>query len=154
MKQERSKIKSDILLRVRLLYVLFILAGLTVFARLVWVQLFSAEVAYNADRLASRIFTEETIPAQRAASSRATGHRWRPRSSATRRPSTSLRPASIRSRPSANRATRSPSCSPPSSRTNPPRNTPAASARSTPAATGWSTAATPPTCAPKGGCRA
>ena len=35
MKQERSKIKSDILLRVRLLYVLFILAGLTVFARLV-----------------------------------------------------------------------------------------------------------------------
>ena len=47
MKQERSKIKSDILLRVRLLYVLFILAGLTVFARLVWVQLFSAEVAYN-----------------------------------------------------------------------------------------------------------
>ena len=65
MKQERSKIKSDILLRVRLLYVLFILAGLTVFARLVWVQLFSAEVAYNAARLASRIFTEETIPAQR-----------------------------------------------------------------------------------------
>ena len=65
MKQERSKIKSDILLRVRLLYVLFILAGLTVFARLVWVQLFSAEVAYNADRLASRIFTEESIPAQR-----------------------------------------------------------------------------------------
>lgn len=55
MKQERSKIKSDILLRVRLLYVLFILAGLTVFARLVWVQLFSAEVAYNADRLASHI---------------------------------------------------------------------------------------------------
>ena len=27
MKQERSKVKSDILLRVRLLYVLFILAG-------------------------------------------------------------------------------------------------------------------------------
>ena len=49
MKQERSKIKSDILLRVRLLYVLFILAGLTVFARLVWVQLFSAEVAYTKD---------------------------------------------------------------------------------------------------------
>ena len=47
MKQERSKIKSDILLRVRLLYVLFILAGLTVFARLVWVQLFSAEVAWR-----------------------------------------------------------------------------------------------------------
>ena len=51
MKQERSKVKSDILLRVRLLYVLFILAGAIVLARLVWVQLFSAEVAYNADRL-------------------------------------------------------------------------------------------------------
>ena len=65
MKQERSKIKSDILLRVRLLYVLFILAGGIVLLRLVWVQLFSAEVAYNADRLSSRIFTGETIAAQR-----------------------------------------------------------------------------------------
>lgn len=65
MKQERSKIKSDILLRVRLLYVLFILAGGIVLLRLVWVQLFSAEVAYNADRLSSRIFTEETIAARR-----------------------------------------------------------------------------------------
>ena len=37
MKQERSKVKSDILLRVRLLYVLFILAGGIVLARLVWV---------------------------------------------------------------------------------------------------------------------
>ena len=65
MGEERSKIKSDILLRVRLLYVLFILARAVVLARLVWVQLFSAEVAYNADRLASRIFTEKEIPAQR-----------------------------------------------------------------------------------------
>ena len=65
MGEERSKIKSDILLRVRLLYVLFILAGGVVLIRLVWVQLFSAEVAYNADRLASRIFTEKVIPAQR-----------------------------------------------------------------------------------------
>lgn len=65
MKEERSKIKSDILLRVRLLYVLFILAGGVVLARLVWVQLFSSEVAYNADRLSSRIFTEQVIPAQR-----------------------------------------------------------------------------------------
>ena len=57
MKEERSKIKSDILLRVRLLYVLFILAGAVVLGRLVWVQLFSSEVAYNAERLASRICT-------------------------------------------------------------------------------------------------
>ncbi|WP_418982364.1 penicillin-binding protein [Alistipes sp.] len=65
MKEERSKIKSDILLRVRLLYVLFILVGGVVLARLVWVQLFSAEVSYNAQRLSNRIFTEEVIPAQR-----------------------------------------------------------------------------------------
>lgn len=65
MKEERSKIKSDILLRVRLLYVLFILVAGVVLARLVWVQLFSAEVSYNAQRLSSRIFTEEVIPAQR-----------------------------------------------------------------------------------------
>ncbi|WP_418992931.1 penicillin-binding protein [Alistipes sp.] len=65
MKRERSKIKSDILLRVRLLYVLFFLAAAVVLARLVWVQLFSSEVAYNARRLESRIFTEEVIPAQR-----------------------------------------------------------------------------------------
>ena len=65
MGEERSKIKSDILLRVRLLYALFILAGAVVLGRLIWVQLFSSEVAYNADRLARRIFTEEVIPAQR-----------------------------------------------------------------------------------------
>ncbi len=65
MKREPSRIKSDILLRVRLLYVLFMLAGGIVLARLVWVQLFSSEVATNAARLSSRIITEEVIPAQR-----------------------------------------------------------------------------------------
>lgn len=65
MKETRSKIKSDILLRVRLLYVVFIAAGMVVSARLIWVQLFSREVAFNAERLASRIFTEEVVPAQR-----------------------------------------------------------------------------------------
>lgn len=65
MKEEHSKIKSDILLRVRLLYVLFILVGAVVLVRLVWVQLFSAEVAYNARRLENRIFTQKIIPAQR-----------------------------------------------------------------------------------------
>ncbi|MCM1151249.1 MAG: transpeptidase family protein [Alistipes sp.] len=64
-KEEPSKIKSNILLRVRILYVIFIAAGLVVLGRLIWVQLFSREVAYNAERLASRIFSEVTIPAQR-----------------------------------------------------------------------------------------
>lgn len=62
---EPSPIKRDILLRVRGLYILFVLAGLIVFGRLVWVQFFSREVADNADRLYARIFTEEVIPAHR-----------------------------------------------------------------------------------------
>ena len=124
MKQERSKVKSDILLRVRLLYVLFILAGGIVLARLVWVQLFSAEVAYNADRLAGRIFTEEV-------------NRWPRRFSAIRPRSTSPRRGSIRSRHSGSRPTRWPNCWPPFSGTNPPRLTRRGSATNTPAATGW-----------------
>lgn len=67
MKSERepSKIKSDILLRVRLLYVLFMLAGAIVLVRLVWVQRFSRETAVNAGRLSARIFTRDTLFAQR-----------------------------------------------------------------------------------------
>ena len=50
MKEEPSKIKSDILLRVRLLYVLFVVIGTVVLLRLIWVQ-FSPEIARNARRL-------------------------------------------------------------------------------------------------------
>ena len=63
--KENSPIKCDILFRVHLLYAAFVLIAALVFARLIWVQLFSSEVAYNADRLSSRIFTEGVIPAQR-----------------------------------------------------------------------------------------
>ena len=63
--RENSPIKRDILFRVHLLYAVFILIAVLVFARLLWVQLFSAEVAYNADRLAGRIFTDEVLPARR-----------------------------------------------------------------------------------------
>lgn len=65
MKEEHSPIKKDILLRVRLLYALFIFAGAVVLLRLIWVQFISPETDYNAKRLATRIFTEEIIPAQR-----------------------------------------------------------------------------------------
>ena len=65
MGREPSKIKSDILLRVRLLYVLFIFVGAVVLLRLIWVQQFSREVATNAARLSNRIFTDEILPAQR-----------------------------------------------------------------------------------------
>ena len=41
MKEVHSPIKKDILLRVRLLYVLFIAVAAVVLLRLIWVQLFS-----------------------------------------------------------------------------------------------------------------
>ena len=55
--KENSPIKRDILFRVHLLYAAFVLIAALVFARLIWVQLFSSEVAYNAERLEGRIFT-------------------------------------------------------------------------------------------------
>lgn len=61
----RKDIKSDILTRVRVLYVLFIVLGLVIFARLIWVQVFSTEVAFNAERLEGRIFREQEIKAHR-----------------------------------------------------------------------------------------
>ncbi len=63
--RDKSKVKSDILLRVRLLYALFIFVGAVVFVRLVWVQLFSREVACNAERLENRIFRTEKLHAHR-----------------------------------------------------------------------------------------
>ena len=63
--KENSPIKRDILFRVHLLYAAFVLIAALVFARLIWVQLFSSEVAYNAERLEGRIFTDEIIPARR-----------------------------------------------------------------------------------------
>ena len=60
-----SPIKRDILLRVRILYLLFIAAGLCIFGRIVWVQFFSREVADNAERLHSRIFIKEELKARR-----------------------------------------------------------------------------------------
>ena len=65
MEKEPSKIKHDILVRVRGLHWFFVLLVITIFLRLVWVQFFSGEVRHNADRLAKRIFSEEVIPARR-----------------------------------------------------------------------------------------
>ena len=126
MKPEKSRIKSDILLRVRLLYILFILAGLLIFARLVWVQLFSSEVAYNAERLAGRIFTEQIIPAQRGNILTRDGDPLAASNSisAARGSTPCVR--------STNRATRCPNYLPPISATDPQPNTVACSARSMP----------------------
>lgn len=67
MKDQRPNIKGNILLRVRMLYLLFIMAGLVVLCRLVYVQWFSAETSVNAQRLkeSGRIFSEIELPAHR-----------------------------------------------------------------------------------------
>ena len=64
-KQEPSKIKRSILLRVRLLYLLFFLIGGVILGRLIWVQAFSPETRRNAERIAGRIFREEVVAARR-----------------------------------------------------------------------------------------
>ncbi len=61
----RKDIKGDIITRVRVLYILFILLGVVIFARLVWVQRLSHEIAHNAERLEGRIFQRQTIKAHR-----------------------------------------------------------------------------------------
>ena len=132
MKPEKSRIKSDILLRVRLLYILFILAGLLIFARLVWVQLFSSEVAYNAERLAGRIFTEQIIPAQRGNILTRDGD---PLATSIFRYRVEFdfgSPGLDSCVRSTNRATRCPNYLPPISATDPQPNTVACSARSMP----------------------
>ncbi len=63
--EEKSRIKSDILLRVRMLYVVFFLLGFVILSRLIWVQAFSRETAVNAGRIESRIFREEVVAARR-----------------------------------------------------------------------------------------
>ncbi len=65
MKKGRSKIKSSILLRVRFIYFLFMVLAVVILLRLIWIQFISHEVDYNARRLATRIFTEVRVPAQR-----------------------------------------------------------------------------------------
>ena len=63
--RKKSKIKSDILLRVRILYLLFFFAGLFILGRLIWVQYLSREVRVNAKRIEKRIFREERVIARR-----------------------------------------------------------------------------------------
>ncbi len=103
-KKERSKVKSDILLQVRLHCSSSSPGPIVLFLARLECSCSVPEVAYNAGRLASRIFTEEVIPAQRGsilfARRRTPRHLDLP---AIRPPSTSRRRGWIRSRPSANR---------------------------------------------------
>lgn len=67
MAEKKPNIKQDILFRVRVLYAVFILAGILVAARLVWVQFFSPSVGRNAEVLERNIFRTVELPAHRGA---------------------------------------------------------------------------------------
>ena len=63
--QEPSQIKSDILMRVRGLYLVFIVVVVIVLLRLCYVQFLAPETRHNAKRLSTRIFLPDTVYAQR-----------------------------------------------------------------------------------------
>ena len=63
--QEPSQIKSDILMRVRGLYLVFIVVVVIVLMRLCYVQFLAPETRHNAKRLSTRIFLPDTVYAQR-----------------------------------------------------------------------------------------
>lgn len=63
--QEPSEIKSDILFRVKALYLFFIVLVALVLLRLLYVQFGSRETRINAGRLSHRIFRTDTLYAQR-----------------------------------------------------------------------------------------
>ncbi|MFR9593827.1 MAG: hypothetical protein SNI57_04680, partial [Rikenellaceae bacterium] len=65
MAESKTDIKKDILTRVRALYVFFIVLFVIIFVRLIWIQVFSKEVAHNAERLEGRIFQHQEVKAHR-----------------------------------------------------------------------------------------
>ncbi len=65
--QERRQIKSDILKRVRSLYAFFIIIGVVMTLRIWWIQLFSSDVAINAEKVHGRIFHNQSVKAHRGA---------------------------------------------------------------------------------------
>ena len=65
MEREPKKIKDDILVRVRGLYLLFIFAGVLIAVRLICVQFFSRDTNVNSDKLEERIFSEQEVLAHR-----------------------------------------------------------------------------------------
>ncbi len=63
--QEPSEIKSDILFRVKALYLFFIVLVAVILVRLLYVQFGCRETRINAERLSQRIFRVDTVYAQR-----------------------------------------------------------------------------------------
>ncbi len=65
-KQKREvDVREEMFDRVKALHWCFILIGVCVLARLIWVSFFSAEVAHNASRLEERIFIADSVYARR-----------------------------------------------------------------------------------------
>ncbi|MBR2399579.1 MAG: cell division protein FtsI, partial [Alistipes sp.] len=65
-KQKREiDVRAEMFSRVKQVYGLFILVGLCVVVRLIWVLAFSGEVAYNAERLEKRIFVADSVYSRR-----------------------------------------------------------------------------------------
>lgn len=64
-KKREIDIKDEMYSRVKTVYILFILVGLCVIVRLVWVLGFSSEIACNADRLQQRIFVADSVYSRR-----------------------------------------------------------------------------------------
>ncbi len=65
MAQEPKKIKEDILLRVRVLYLLFFVVGFIIAARLICVQFLSYDTRVNAKKLENKIFSKKEVLAHR-----------------------------------------------------------------------------------------
>lgn len=63
--KRETDIKDEMYARVKKVYGLFILVGLCVMVRLVWVLGFSGEIAYNANRLQQRIFVADSVYSRR-----------------------------------------------------------------------------------------
>ncbi len=65
MPKEPKKIKEDILLRVRVLYLLFFVVGFVIAARLICVQFLSHDTRVNAEKLDRKIFSKKEVLAHR-----------------------------------------------------------------------------------------
>lgn len=64
-KRTDTDVKTEMYERVKWLYGLFIVLGIGVIVRLLWVLFFSAEVAYNAERLEQKIFIPDSVYSRR-----------------------------------------------------------------------------------------
>ena len=64
-KRSDVDVKSEMYQRVKWLYATFIIFGIGVFVRLLWVLFFSVEIAHNAERLEERIFIPDSIYSRR-----------------------------------------------------------------------------------------